>query len=91
MNTITKGMAVELGADNIRVNAICPVAGETQMLAAFAGGEVTPEKREMFLNTIPLGRLSKPLDIANAALFLASDEASMITGVCMEVDGGRCI
>ncbi len=91
VNTITKGMAVELAADNIRVNAICPVAGETQMLAAFAGGEVTPEKREMFLNTIPLGRLSKPLDIANATLFLASDEASMITGVCMEVDGGRCI
>ena len=91
VNTITKGMAVELAADNIRVNAICPVAGETQMLAAFAGGEVTPEKREIFLNTIPLGRLSKPLDIANAALFLASDEASMITGVCMEVDGGRCI
>ena len=91
MNTITKVMAVELAANNIRVNAICPVAGETQMLAAFAGGEVTPEKREMFLNTIPLGRLSKPLDIANAALFLASDEASMITGVCMEVDGGRCI
>ncbi len=58
VNTITKGMAVELAADNIRVNAICPVAGETQMLAAFAGGEVTPEKREMFLNTIPLGRLS---------------------------------
>ena len=91
VNTITKGMAVELAADNIRVNAICPVAGETQMLAAFAGGEVTPEKREMFVNTIPLGRLSKPLDVANAALFLASDEASMITGVCMEVDGGRCI
>ncbi len=91
VNTITKGMAVELAADNIRVNAICPVAGETQMLAAFAGGEVTPEKREMFLNTIPLGRLSKPLDIANAALFPASDEASMITGMCMEVDGRRCI
>ncbi len=91
VNTITKGTAVELAADNIRVNAICPVAGETQMLAAFAGGEVTPEKREMFLNTIPLGRLSKPLDIANAALFLASDEASMFTGVCMEVDGGGCI
>ena len=91
VNTITKGMAVELAADNIRVNAICPVAGKTQMLAAFAGGEVTPEKRKMFLNTIPLGRLSKPIDIANAALFLASDEASMVTGVCMEVDGGRCI
>ena len=63
VNTITKGMAVELAADNICVNAICSVAGETQMLAAFAGGEVTPKKREKFLNTIPLGRLSKPLDI----------------------------
>ena len=91
VNNITKGMAIELAADKIRVNAVCPVAGETQMLAEFAGGEVTPEKREMFLNTIPLGRFSQPLDIANAALFLASDEASMITGICMEVDGGRCI
>ncbi len=91
VNTITKGMAIELAPDQIRVNAICPVAGETQMLAEFAGGEVTPEKREMFLKSIPLGRFSQPLDIANAALFLASDEASMITGVCMEVDGGRCI
>ncbi len=91
VNTITKGMAIELASDNIRVNAICPVAGETQMLAEFAGGEVTPEMRQMFLNSIPLGRFSQPLDIANAALFLASDEAAMITGVCMEVDGGRCI
>ncbi|MFP6774127.1 MAG: glucose 1-dehydrogenase [Alphaproteobacteria bacterium] len=91
VNTITKGMAIELAGDNIRVNAICPVAGETQMLAEFAGGEVTPEIRQMFLNSIPLGRFSQPLDIANAALFLASDEAAMITGVCMEVDGGRCI
>jgi|MGYP001312255347 3-oxoacyl-[acyl-carrier protein] reductase len=91
VNNITKGMAIELAGDNIRVNAICPVAGETQMLAEFAGGEITPEKREMFLKSIPLGRFSQPLDIANAALFLASDEAAMITGVCMEVDGGRCI
>jgi 3-oxoacyl-[acyl-carrier protein] reductase len=91
VNTITKGMAIELASDNIRVNAICPVAGETQMLAEFAGGEVTPEMRQMFLNSIPLGRFSQPLDIANAALFLASEEAAMITGVCMEVDGGRCI
>jgi 3-oxoacyl-[acyl-carrier protein] reductase len=91
VNNITKGMAIELAPDQIRVNAVCPVAGETQMLAEFAGGELTPEKREMFLNSIPLGRFSQPLDIANAALFLASDEASMITGVCMEVDGGRCI
>ena len=87
VNTITKGMAVELAADNIRVNAILPRSRGNPD----AGGEVTPEKREMFLNTIPLGRLSKPLDIANAALFLASDEASMITGVCVEVDSGRCI
>jgi len=91
VNTITKGTAVELVADNIRLNAICPVAGETQMLTAFAGGEVTPEQREMFLNTISLGRLSEPLNIANAALFLASDEASLITGVYMEVNGGGCI
>ncbi len=91
VNTITKGMAIELAGDRIRVNAICPVAGETQMLAEFAGGEVTAEKREMFLGTIPLGRFSQPLDIANAALYLASDEASMVTGVCLEVDGGRCI
>ena len=91
VNTITKGMAIELASDNIRVNAICPVAGETQMLAEFAGGEVTPKMRQMFLNSIPLGRFSQPLDIANTALFLASDEAAMITGVCLEVDGGRCI
>jgi 3-oxoacyl-[acyl-carrier protein] reductase len=91
VNTITKGMAIELAGDNIRVNAICPVAGETQMLAEFAGGEMTEEKRKMFLASIPLGRFSQPLDIANAALFLASDEAAMITGICMEVDGGRCI
>jgi 3-oxoacyl-[acyl-carrier protein] reductase len=91
VNNITKGMAIELAPDQIRVNAVCPVAGETQMLAEFAGGEMTPEKRDMFLKSIPLGRFSQPLDIANAALFLASDEASMITGVCMEVDGGRCI
>ncbi len=91
VNTITKGMAIELASDNIRVNAICPVAGETQMLAEFAGGDLTEEKRKLFLDTIPLGRFSQPLDIANAALFLASDEAAMITGICMEVDGGRCI
>ena len=91
VNTINKRMAIELAANNIYVNAICPVVGETQMLAAFDGGEVTPDRRGMFLNTIRLGRLSEPLDFAEEALFLASDEASMITGVCMEVDGGRCI
>ncbi len=88
--TATKSMAVELAAKNIRVNALCPVAGETGMLARFMG-EDTPEKRAQFRASIPLGRLSTPLDIANAALWLASSEAEFITGVALEVDGGRCI
>ncbi|NNF77679.1 MAG: glucose 1-dehydrogenase [Rhizobiales bacterium] len=89
--TLTKSMAVELAPDNIRVNALCPVAGETPMLGEFLGGQVTNEMRDKFVSTVPIGRLSTPLDIANAALFLASDEAEFITGVCLEVDGGRCI
>ncbi|MGN6770839.1 MAG: SDR family oxidoreductase [Rhizobiaceae bacterium] len=88
--TATKSMAVELAPKNIRVNCLCPVAGETGMLAQFMG-EDTPEKRALFRASIPLGRLSTPLDIANAALWLASDEAEFITGVALEVDGGRCI
>lgn len=88
--TATKSMAVELAPKNIRVNCLCPVAGETGMLASFMG-EDTPEKRAIFRASIPLGRLSTPLDIANAALWLASDEAAFITGVALEVDGGRCI
>lgn len=88
--TATKSMAVELAPKNIRVNCLCPVAGETGMLAQFMG-EDTPEKRAQFRASIPLGRLSTPLDIANAALWLASDEAAFITGVALEVDGGRCI
>jgi 3-oxoacyl-[acyl-carrier protein] reductase len=88
--TATKSMAVELAPKNIRVNCLCPVAGETGMLAQFMG-EDTPEKRALFRASIPLGRLSMPLDIANAALWLASDEAEFITGVALEVDGGRCI
>lgn len=88
--TATKSMAVELAPRNIRVNCLCPVAGETGMLAQFMG-EDTPEKRALFRASIPLGRLSTPLDIANAALWLASDEAEFITGVALEVDGGRCI
>ena len=88
--TATKSMAVELAPKNIRVNCLCPVAGETGMLAQFMG-EDTPELRAKFRASIPLGRLSKPLDIANAALWLASDEAAFITGVALEVDGGRCI
>lgn len=89
--TITKSMAVELAPDKIRVNAINPVAGDTPLLKQFLPGEDTPEIRQKFVDTIPLGRLSQPLDIARAALFLVSDEAEFITGVCMEVDGGRCI
>jgi len=88
--TATKSMAVELAPKNIRVNCLCPVAGETGMLAQFMG-EDTPELRAKFRASIPLGRLSTPLDIANAALWLASDEAKFITGVALEVDGGRCI
>jgi 3-oxoacyl-[acyl-carrier protein] reductase len=91
VNTLTKAMAVELAPDQIRVNALCPVAGETPMLGAFMGGEVTSEMRDKFVSTVPMGRLSTPLDMANAALFFASDESAFITGVCMEVDGGRCI
>lgn len=83
-------MAVELAPKNIRVNCLCPVAGETGMLEKFMGAD-TPEIREKFRASIPLGRLSTPLDIANAALWLASDEAVFITGVALEVDGGRCI
>lgn len=86
----TKSMAVELAPKNIRANCLCPVAGETGMLAQFMG-EDTPEKRDLFRSSIPLGRLSTPLDIANAALWLASDEAAFITGVALEVDGGRCV
>jgi len=90
MITATKTMAVELAPMKLRVNAICPVAGETPLLASFMG-EDTPEMRTKFLSTIPLGRFSTPEDMGNAACFLCSDEAGMITGVAMEVDGGRCI
>jgi 3-oxoacyl-[acyl-carrier protein] reductase len=88
--TATKSMAVELAPKKIRVNCLCPVAGDTPMLERFMG-EDTPERRALFRASIPLGRLSTPLDIANAALWLASDEAEFITGVALEVDGGRCI
>ncbi|MBL8360527.1 MAG: glucose 1-dehydrogenase [Rubrivivax sp.] len=88
--TATRASAVELAPFGIRVVALNPVAGETPMLKTFMG-EDTPEMRAKFLSTIPLGRFSTPEDLGNAACFLCSDEASMITGVCMEVDGGRCI
>jgi 3-oxoacyl-[acyl-carrier protein] reductase len=88
--TATRAMAVELAPFGIRVNALNPVAGETPLLSTFMGGD-TPENRARFLATIPLGRFSTPEDLGNAAAFLCSDEASMVTGVAMEVDGGRCI
>jgi 3-oxoacyl-[acyl-carrier protein] reductase len=86
----SRSMAAELAPDNIRVNVINPVAGETAMLADFMG-EDTPQRRAQFVASIPLGRLSRPSDIATAAVFFASDEAAFITGACLEVDGGRCI
>lgn len=88
--TMTKSMAVEYAAERIRVNCLCPVAGETPLLPTFMGSD-TPELRERFRASIPWGRLSTPRDIANAALYLASDEAEFITGVALEVDGGRCV
>ena len=88
--TATRANAVELAPQGIRVVALNPVAGETPLLKSFMG-EDTPEMRAKFLSTIPIGRFSTPEDLGNAACFLCSDEASMITGVCMEVDGGRCI
>jgi len=88
--TATRSMAVELAPFGIRVVALNPVAGETPLLKTFMG-EDTPEMRAKFLATIPIGRFSQPEDLGNAACFLCSDEASMITGVAMEVDGGRCI
>src|ERR687893_794338 len=90
VNLVSKSMAVELASDRIRVNAIAPVAGETPLLATFMG-EDTPERRAAFKSVIPWGRFSTPQDIANAALFLCSDEAEMVTGAVLEVDGGRCI
>jgi 3-oxoacyl-[acyl-carrier protein] reductase len=90
MITATKSMAIELAPTGVRVNAINPVAGETPLLKSFMG-EDTPEIRAKFLASIPLGRFSTPEDMGNAACFLCSDEAAMITGVAMEVDGGRCI
>ncbi|MFI4986488.1 MAG: glucose 1-dehydrogenase [Alphaproteobacteria bacterium] len=88
--SLTKAMAIELAPKKIRVNALCPVAGDTPMLADFMGGD-TPENRARFIASVPLGRLSTPADIANAALYLASDEGAFITGVALEIDGGRCI
>ena len=91
VNLLSKSLAVELGKDGIRVNVICPVMGETGMLSDFMGVTDTPENRATFISTIPLGRLSRPTDIARAALYLASDDAEFITGVEFPVDGGRTV
>src|SRR5512145_2479679 len=89
---LSKSMAAELGPDRIRVNCVNPVfSPETALSADFAGGALTDEAKKAFLATIPLGRFSTPLDVANACLYLASDEASFVSGVCIEVDGARCV
>lgn len=91
VNLLSKSMAVELAPDNIRVNWVAPVMGATGLLEAFMGLIDTPENREKFISTIPMGRLSDPTDIAKACLYLASDDANFITGVVLEIDGGRTI
>ena len=91
VNLLSKSLAVELGPDRIRVNAICPVMGETGLLEKFMGMPDTPQNRERFVATIPLGRLSKASDVAAVALFLASDAAEFLTGLEVPVDGGRTV
>jgi 3-oxoacyl-[acyl-carrier protein] reductase len=87
----SRAMAVELAPDKIRVCVVNPVIGETGLLTEFMGLPDTPENRAKFIASIPLGRMSRPLDVANACLYFASDEAEFITGACIEVDGGRCV
>ena len=89
--TMTKAMALELAPERIRVVAVNPVISATALLPAFLPGEDTPEARRKMIDTIPLGRMSTPLDVARACLFLASDEADLLTGCCLDVDGGRCV
>lgn len=91
MIVASKALAAELGPDRIRVNCVNPVIGDTGLTAEFMGVPDTPENRARFVATIPLGRFSTPQDVANACLYLASDEAAFITGACLEVDGGRCV
>ena len=91
VNLLSKSLAVELGPDGIRVNAICPVMGESALLESFMGMPDTPENRKKFIATIPLGRLARPSDIAAVAVFLASDAAEFISGVEFPVDGARCV
>jgi len=89
--TMTKGMSLEFAPEKIRVNGLCPVAGDTAMLDGFLGDGPKEEAYDRFVSTVPLGRLCQPRDMANAALYLCSDEADFITGVMLEVDGGRCV
>lgn len=89
VNTMTQCMAIELAADNIRVNAVCPVLGATGLTELFMGQPDSPEIRTKFLSTIPLGRMSQPADIANACVWLAEDASNFITGILLPVDGGR--
>ena len=91
VNLATRSLAVELAPQKIRVNGVAPVMGVTGLLESFMGVPDTPENRARFIATIPLGRLSQPKDVANACLYLSSDEAEFITGVVLEVDGGRTI
>jgi 3-oxoacyl-[acyl-carrier protein] reductase len=91
VNVISMCMAAELAADNIRVNSVCPVIGETGLVEEFMGMKNTKANREKFLAGIPLGRMSAPADVANACLWLAEDASSFITGILLPVDGGRCV
>lgn len=91
MINATKGLGLEFAAQGVRVNAVCPMIGETALLEQFMGMPDTPENRQRFLARIPLGRFTHPQDVAQAALYLASDEAQFLTGVCLDVDGGRSI
>jgi NAD(P)-dependent dehydrogenase (short-subunit alcohol dehydrogenase family) len=91
MINLTKGLALEFARSGVRINAVNPMIGETAMLADFMGMEDTPANRERFLSRIPLGRFTRPNDVASAVTFLVSDEASYLTGVCLDVDGGRNI
>lgn len=91
MVVASKALAAELGPDQIRVNCVNPVIGDTGLTTEFMGVDNTPENRQRFIAGIPLGRFSTAQDVANACLYLASDDASFVTGVCIEVDGGRCV
>ena len=88
---MTKALALEVASEKIRVNGLCPVAGETPMLKDFLGTDNPEENHKKFISTVPLGRLAEPIDVANAATYLCSDEADFITGVMLEIDGGRSI